>query len=142
MIKRYARMHEWMNEWVSDWMNKCTVWECHWHDSRIQPTHLLALTLFQNNLLFTFVLFHTRIAFYISGLILLLFKILPIKIHTLLHAFELIVKALLLLWLRYLQNMHSAPINWFFWCRKTLTSHFIFFFFFDTTHTQLKLSSN
>ena len=54
------------------------------------------------------------------------FKIFPIKIYTLLHAFEPIVRALLPLWLRYLQNIHSERINLFFKCRKTLTSYFIF----------------
>ena len=55
------------------------------------------------------------------------FKIFPIKIQTLLHALEPIIEALLPLWLRYIRNMHSERINRFFRCRKTLTSHFIFY---------------
>ena len=42
---------------------------------------------------------------------LLCFKIFPINICTLLHAFEPIVEVFLPLWLRYLQIMHSERIN-------------------------------
>ena len=62
---------------------------------------------------------------YLSSKIdLLFFKIFSIKINKLLHAFEPIVEAILPLWLTYLEDMHSARINSFFRCPKTLTSHF------------------
>ena len=63
----------------------------------------------------------------LTKIVLLLFKIFPIKFYTLLHGFESIVEALLPLWLRYRQNMHSERINRFFRNLKTLTSHFILY---------------
>ena len=64
---------------------------------------------------------YTRIAFYISGLenkINYFFKIFPIKIYTLLHAFEPIAEALLSLWLidffERLTNCVGSNANKFF----------------------------
>ena len=46
------------------------------------------------------------------------FKIFPITMYTILHAFEPIVETLLPLWWRDLQNMHAERTNCFFRCWK------------------------